>query len=126
VSAQNAIDPMREVLDRWRAAFDGHLLDEMAQLFTSDALFQGFGPEPVSGRDAVRAYYEAVPGHRRAHVGDVRSYRIGEDVAGGFAGVVFRDPDGWEAPVNLSLVLRREADGWRIRGYHASKIVADR
>ncbi|MEY9968869.1 uncharacterized protein (TIGR02246 family) [Streptacidiphilus sp. MAP12-16] len=125
MSADVANDPMREVLTRWKAAFDGHQADVMADLFTPDALFQGFGPEVISGRDAVRGYYEAVPDYRRAHLGDVDSYRIGEQVAGGFADVAFRDPTGWEAPVHLSLVLQREGASWRIRQYHVSRIAAD-
>ncbi|MFI8181358.1 SgcJ/EcaC family oxidoreductase [Actinacidiphila glaucinigra] len=117
--------PMREVVARWKAAFDGHRPDEMAALFTADALFQGFGPEVTAGRDAVRAYYEAVTEDRWADVGKIQGYRIGDDVAGGFADVVFRGAEGWTAPVHLSLVLRREGDGWLIRAYHVSRIVTD-
>jgi ketosteroid isomerase-like protein len=115
-------DPMHEILKRWKAAFDGHQVDVMADLFTSDALFQGFGPEVISGRDAVRGYYEAVPDYRRADVTELHSYTIGEQVAGGFADVTFRDPSGWEAPVHLSLVLQRDGGSWRIRQYHVSRI----
>ncbi|MEO3810278.1 SgcJ/EcaC family oxidoreductase [Sphaerisporangium sp. B11E5] len=116
-------DPMREILARWKAAFDGHQADAMAALFTADALFQGFGPEVLSGRDAVRAYYAAVPGDRTADVTVVATYTVGDRVAGGFADVTFRDPAGWEAPVHLSLVLRRDEDAWRIRQYHVSRVV---
>ena len=115
-------DPMREVLDHWKAAFDGHQVDAMADLFTTDALFQGFGPEVVVGRDAVRAYYEAVPDNRTADVTFLTTYTIGEQVAGGFADVTFRDPAGWEAPVHLSLVLQHDERAWRIRQYHVSRI----
>ncbi|MEU4097498.1 nuclear transport factor 2 family protein [Streptomyces sp. NPDC026673] len=125
MNADPTNDPMRETLSRWQAAFDGHRPDDMAELFTSDAFFQGFGPEVTVGRDAVRAYYDAVPEYRRAHVGKVQGYRIGEEVAGGFADVVFRDPSGWEAPVHLSLVLQREGGDWRIRAYHVSRIATD-
>ncbi|MDX3097012.1 SgcJ/EcaC family oxidoreductase [Streptomyces sp. ME01-24h] len=118
-------DPMREVVSRWKAAFDGHRPDEMAELFTSDALFQGFGPETTAGRDAVRAYYEAVTEDRWADVGNVQGYRIGDQVAGGFADVVFRGAAGWEASVHLSLVLQREGDAWLIRAYHVSRVLAD-
>jgi len=51
---------MHDVLARWKTAFDGHRPADMAELFTPDALFQGFGPEVVGGRDGFRAYYEAV------------------------------------------------------------------
>ncbi|SFF96231.1 YybH family protein [Streptomyces mirabilis] len=117
--------PMREVLGRWKAAFDGHRSAAMADLFTPDTLFQGFGPAVVSGREAVRAYYEAVPAERSAHVADVQGYRIGEGLAGGFADVTFRDPDGWAVAVHLSLVLVRDGDDWRIRQYHVSRLAAD-
>jgi uncharacterized protein (TIGR02246 family) len=118
-------DPMRDMLDRWKAAFDGHHVAAMAELFTTDALFQGFGPEVLVGRDAVRAYYEAVPDDRTADVTVIATYGIGEQAAGGFADVVFRDPAGWQAPVHLSLVLQRDEGAWRIRQYHVSLVSAE-
>ncbi|MGW9032828.1 hypothetical protein ACWGQ5_54730, partial [Streptomyces sp. NPDC055722] len=36
-------DPVREILEHWKAAFDGHQVETMAGLFTDDALFQGLG-----------------------------------------------------------------------------------
>ena len=126
---------MSEVLDRWKAAFDGHQTDAMAELFTEDALFQGFGPDVLAGREAVRAYYEAVPDDRTADVVLVHSYAVGEQVAGGFADVTFRDPNGWVAPVHLSLVLQVDAGAdadagagvgaWKIRQYHVSRVSAE-
>ncbi|MEN3616129.1 YybH family protein [Plantactinospora sp. ZYX-F-223] len=113
---------MEEVLARWKAAFDGHQVDAMADLFTPDALFQGFGPEVVVGRDAVHDYYESVPDNRDAEVTLLHTYTIGQEVAGGFADVTFRDPTGWEAPVHLSLVLQLSGGTWRIRQYHVSRI----
>ncbi|MFD7444750.1 SgcJ/EcaC family oxidoreductase [Streptomyces sp. NPDC059909] len=113
---------MHEVLKHWKAAFDGHQPDAMADLFTPDALFQGFGPEVLSGRDSVRGYYAAVPSDRSADVTILHTYTIGEQVAGGFADVTFRDLAGWEAAVHMSLVLQRDGDAWRIRQYHVSRI----
>lgn len=115
-------DPVQDVLERWKSAFDNHQPDTMAALFTSDALFQGFGPKVTAGRDDVRAYYEAVPDNRSADVTVLHTYRIGEDTAGGFADVTFRDPTGWKAPVHLSLVLQFVDATWRIRQYHVSRI----
>ncbi|MFD7406021.1 YybH family protein [Streptomyces sp. NPDC059866] len=113
--------PMHEVLARWKAAFDSHQPDVMAELFTSDALFQGFGPVVVAGRDAVRAYYEAVADDRRADVTVLHTYSLGDRVAGGFADVTFSDPAGWEANVHMSLVLQCDGDDWQIRQYHVSR-----
>ncbi|WP_329459057.1 SgcJ/EcaC family oxidoreductase [Streptomyces sp. NBC_01497] len=118
-------NPMHDVLADWKAAFDGHRIDDMADLFTPDALFQGFDPDVKVGRDAVRAYYAAVPDDRAADVTVLAAYTIGEETVGGFADVVFRDPAGWRASVHLSLVLRREAGSWRIRQYHVSRTGAE-
>lgn len=99
---------MHQVVGRWVVAFNTHNPAEMAALFASDALFQGFGPEPLVGRDAVADYYKAVPDYRRAvSAGVLHAYVIGDDVAGGFVDVTFRDPADWEARVYLSLVLQR-------------------
>ncbi|WP_371493519.1 nuclear transport factor 2 family protein [Kitasatospora sp. NBC_00374] len=116
---------MHDVLRRWKSAFDDHQPDAMADLFTPDALFQGFGPAVLTGRGAVRDYYEAVPAGRRAEVTVLHTYTIGEQVAGGFAAVTFSDAHDWEARVNLSLVLRLHDTGWRIRQYHVSRVEAE-
>ncbi|WP_351235604.1 SgcJ/EcaC family oxidoreductase [Streptomyces sp. NPDC002133] len=118
-------NPMHEVLKHWKAAFDGHQPDIMADLFTPDTLFQGFGPVVLSGRDAVRGYYEAVPGDRSADVTILHTYTIGEQVVGGFADVTFRDTAGWEAAVHMSLVLVRDGSSWRIRQYHVSRVTTE-
>jgi uncharacterized protein (TIGR02246 family) len=115
--------PMQDVMARWNTAFDAHETVAMADLFTSDALFQGFGPTVISGRDAIREYYDAVSDDRRADVKILSTYTLGDDVAGGFADVTFSDPVGWEAAVHLSLVLQREGRNWLIRQYHVSLVM---
>ncbi|GAB3959767.1 hypothetical protein GCM10029978_007500 [Actinoallomurus acanthiterrae] len=117
--------PMHAALAGWTAAFDGHDPDAMAELFTADALFQGFGPEPTVGRDAVRAYYKAVPLDRTARGKVLHTYTLGEDVAGGFADVIIRNPKGWQSHVYMSLVLVREGTTWRINSYHVSPVMTE-
>ena len=87
-------DPMHDVLGRWKTAFDSHETEVLAGLFTPDALFQGFGPTVISGRQAIRGYYDAVPDNRSADVTILSTYTIGEQTAGGFADVTFSDPAG--------------------------------
>jgi uncharacterized protein (TIGR02246 family) len=118
-------DPMPDILGRWKIAFDAHQTDVMANLFTSDAVFQGFGPTVISGREAVRHYYDAVPDDRSADVTVLHTYTIGSEVAGGFADVTFSDPAGWEAAVLLSLVLQRTRGHWLIRQYHVSQVMTE-
>jgi uncharacterized protein (TIGR02246 family) len=117
--------PMEAVLTRWKAAFDLHQNDVMAGLFTPEALFQGFGPTVIAGREAIRGYYEEVPENRSADVTVLYEYTIGRDVAGGFADVAFRDPEGWDAAVHLSLVLQIVEGEWSIRQYHVSRVMTD-
>lgn len=114
---------MHAALAGWRSAFDRHDADAMAELFTADALFQGFGPEPTVGRDAVRAYYKAVPLDRTANGTVLHTYTIGENTVGGFAEVTIRNPEDWQAHVYMSLVLVREGTAWRIRQYHVSPVM---
>jgi uncharacterized protein (TIGR02246 family) len=116
-------NPMQDVLSRWKTAFDGHETDVMASLFDLDAVFQGFGPTVISGRDAIRGYYDAVPDNRSADPTILDTYTIGKEVAGGFADVTFSDPAGWEVAVHLSLVLRRANGNWLIRQYHVSQVM---
>ncbi|MFF7202215.1 YybH family protein [Streptomyces sp. NPDC008141] len=118
-------NPMHAVLKQWKSAFDSHRPDVMADLFTPDALFQGFGPEVLSGRESVRDYYEAVARDRSADVTILHTYEIGDQVAGGFADVTFRGDDGWEAPVHMSLTLQRDGGAWRIRQYHVSRVMTE-
>jgi uncharacterized protein (TIGR02246 family) len=121
--AMDRVDAVAQITKRWTAAFNNHDWEEMASLFASDALFQGFGPEPLIGRDLVAGYYEAVPSYRSAvDVSVLHAYAIGNDVAGGFVDVTFRDPAGWEARVYLSLVLQHAGLDWKIRQYHVSRV----
>lgn len=121
--AKPEVDAVHEVVERWATAFNSHDLKDMAALFAPDALFQGFGPEPLVGRDAVAEYYGAVPGYRRAEdVSVLHAWAIGQEVAGGFVDITFRDPVDWEARVYLSLVLQRTGDRWEIRQYHVSRV----
>ncbi|SEN78288.1 SgcJ/EcaC family oxidoreductase [Actinacidiphila rubida] len=114
--------PLHAALSGWISAFNRHDPEAMAELFTSDALFQGYGPEPTRGRDAVRAYYAAVAADRSAEGKVLHTFALGEDVAGGFAEVTIRNPEGPQAHVHMSLVLVRQGPAWRIRQYHVSPV----
>ncbi|WP_370119329.1 SgcJ/EcaC family oxidoreductase [Streptacidiphilus sp. MAP12-33] len=121
--SKHEVGVVHEVVERWTAAFNSRDLKGMAALFAPDALFQGFGPEPLVGRDAVAEYYGAVPNYRRAEdVSVLHAWAIGQEAAGGFVDVTFRDPADWEARVYLSLVLQRTGDRWEIRQYHVSRV----
>ncbi|WP_327111519.1 nuclear transport factor 2 family protein [Streptomyces sp. NBC_01341] len=117
-------DVVEEVLARWKTAFDSHRPDQMADLFTPDALFQGFGPSVVTGRDAVRSYYRTVADGRRADVVVLHSYTIAADITGGFADVSVTGASKPEVRMRMSLVVQHGDEGWKIRQYHVSRISA--
>jgi hypothetical protein len=117
--------PMEHVVGLWKPAFDSHQTDVMASLFMTEALFQDFGPTVISGRIAIQGYFDEVPDDRSADVSILYTYAIGDDVAGGFADVTFSDPQGWAAPVHLSLVLQRCNESWLIRQYHVSLVMSE-
>ncbi|MEV3989073.1 SgcJ/EcaC family oxidoreductase [Streptomyces sp. NPDC049837] len=108
------------LLTRWQHHFDAARPDDLARLFTEDALFQGFAPAPLLGRDAVRTYYEHVPPGTRASATVLHAYATGDDLIGGIADVLFTPPTGPDRPARLSVLARHTGDRWRIRHYHVS------
>src|SRR5689334_182534 len=53
-------DMLEAVLTRWKAAVDAHQPEQVAALFTTDAIFQGLHPYTV-GPAGVAEYYAAQP-----------------------------------------------------------------
>jgi len=120
---ENEIDgeqPLPALLGAWADAIARHEPAEVAALFTEDALFQGFDPEPGSGRDVVEAYYGKQPLGLTAEWELLRVRRLSADTEIGYARVLFRRPDA-EVPTYLTVVATRTADGWQLSHYHVSK-----
>lgn len=116
-----ATDIVREVLDRWQAGIAAHRPDQVAAVFTEDAIFQGLRPYTV-GRQGVFDYYESQP------VGLTVDYRINE-IREPAAGVVlaytradFTRPDGEVISLNLSVLVTRGDSGWQIAHYQVSPV----
>lgn len=109
------------VLDRWRTGIDAHRPDDVAALFTDDAVFQGLRPYSV-GRGGVATYYASQP------LGMTVSYRILEsrkpavDVALGYLEATFAFTDRPPLLLHIGVTLTRDAGEWRIAQYQASKL----
>ncbi|MEN4449375.1 SgcJ/EcaC family oxidoreductase [Mycobacterium sp. SM3041] len=115
------IDAVHSVLDRWQAGIAAHRPDQVAAVFTDDAIFQGLRPYTV-GRQGVFDYYESQP------VGLTVDYRINE-IREPAAGVVlaytradFTRPDGEVISLNLSVLVTRGDSGWQIAHYQVSPV----
>jgi muconolactone delta-isomerase len=114
-------DALDAVLTRWKAAVDAHQPEHVAALFTADAIFQGLHPYSI-GPAGVAEYYAAQPlGMTAAYM--VRETRaLGDGLVLGYLTVDFGFTDRATLTVYLSVIIRRDADGWRIAHYQVSRL----
>jgi hypothetical protein len=104
-----------EVLGRWQKAIAEHRPEEVAALFTEDAVFQGLHPYSV-GRAGVSRYYDSQPlGMTVAY--EVLQNRQEGNVTIGWIEADFSFVDRDPLPVSLTVVL---VDG-QIAHYHVSR-----
>ncbi|MCD0484164.1 SgcJ/EcaC family oxidoreductase [Streptacidiphilus sp. ASG 303] len=118
-AAQEAI--VRGVMDRWKTAVDAHQPQQVASIFTEDAVFQGLHPYSV-GRQGVADYYDSQPIGLAADYRVLETRRLAQDVLLGYLGVDFSFTDRPAVQVTLSVVLRRLGDQWYIAHYQVSKL----
>ena len=110
---------VRSVLDRWQAGIAAHRPDQVAAVFTEDAIFQGLRPYSV-GRQGVCDYYDSQP------VGLTVDYRINEirepadGVVLAYTRADFTLPDGKVISLNLSVLVTQGDNGWQIAHYQVS------
>jgi uncharacterized protein (TIGR02246 family) len=114
-------DLLDAVLARWKAAVDAHQPEQVAALFTPDAIFQGLHPYTV-GQAGVAEYYAEQPmGMTAAYT--VRETRaLGDDLVLGYVTVDFGFSDGATLTVYLSVIIREGVGGWRIVHYQVSRL----
>jgi uncharacterized protein (TIGR02246 family) len=108
-----------DVLGRWKVAIEARRPDEVAALFTEDAIFQGLRPYVV-GRAGIADYYAGQP------VGLVPNHRVLETrqlapgVVFGYAAVDFTFTDRASVPVLLGVLLTDVDGRWLIAHYQVS------
>lgn len=120
----SATQELRTVLDQWATAIAEHRPDDVAALFTDDAIFQGFDPTPGVGRDYISRYYAKQPVGLRAQYELLFTREIGPDAFAGYARVLFTRPDG-DVTVYLTVIAQRGQTGWAVSHYHVSKMIPD-
>jgi uncharacterized protein (TIGR02246 family) len=108
-------------IDRWKAGVDAHEPDQVAALFTDDAIFQGLHPYSV-GRDGVAEYYASQPLGMTADYTIVETRRLAGDLVLGYLRVEFAFTDRPVVAVNLSVIVRRVDDAWKISHYQVSRL----
>jgi muconolactone delta-isomerase len=114
-------DILGAVLAQWKAAVEAHEPEHVAALFTTDAIFQGLHPYTV-GPAGVAEYYAAQPTGMTA-VYTLRETRaLSDGVVLGYLTVDFGFSDRPTLTVYLSMIIRQDADGWRIVHYQVSRL----
>jgi muconolactone delta-isomerase len=114
-------DLLDAVLTRWQAAVDAHEPEQVAALFTADAIFQGLHPYAV-GPAGVAEYYAAQPAGMTAMYTIRETRALGDGVVLGYLTVDFGFTDRATLAVYLSVIIRRGPDGWRIAHYQVSRL----
>ncbi|MEV7453314.1 MULTISPECIES: SgcJ/EcaC family oxidoreductase [Streptomyces] len=112
---------LHDVLERWRTAVDAHRPQDVAAVFTEDAIFQGLHPYGV-GRDAVAAYYASQPLGMRAAYRILETRRFADDLVLGYLDVEFTFTDRDPVAVKLAVLARRQDDGWYLAHYQVSRL----
>ena len=114
-------DVLDAVLTRWKAAVDAHQPEHVAELFTTDAIFQGLHPYAV-GRAGVAEYYAAQPAGMTAAYTLRETRALSDGLVLGYLTVDFGFSDRATLTVYLSVIIRQDADGWRIVHYQVSRL----
>ncbi|WP_406334327.1 YybH family protein [Streptomyces sp. NBC_00203] len=112
---------LRDVLDRWKAAVDGHEPQQVAAQFTEDAIFQGLHPYSV-GRPGIAAYYDSQPLGMTATYRILETRRPADDLVLGYLDVDFAFTDRPTLGVSLGVLVSHLEDGWYISHYQVSKL----
>ena len=121
VPGTESTEVVRSVLDRWQAGIAAHRPDQVAAVFTEDAIFQGLRPYSV-GRQGVFDYYDSQP------AGLTVDYRINEirepadGVVLAYTRADFTLPDGKVTSLNLSVLATQGDAGWQIAHYQVSPV----
>jgi muconolactone delta-isomerase len=114
-------DALDAVLTRWKAAVDAHQPEQVAKLFTTDAIFQGLHPYTV-GRAGIAEYYAAQPMGMTAAYTLRETRTLSDGLVLGYLTVDFSFTDRATLTVYLSVIIRKNADGWLITHYQVSRL----
>jgi uncharacterized protein (TIGR02246 family) len=114
-------DLVRSVLNTWKAAVDAHKPQQVAAVFTGDAIFQGLHPYTV-GPQGIADYYADLPVGMTADYTVLETRRLHDDVVLAHLSVDFSFTDRPTLPVYLGVIIKRHDDAWQIAHYQVSNL----
>ena len=120
-ASPDAEDVLDAVLIRWKAAVDAHQPEQVAALFTVDAIFQGLHPYTV-GQASIAEYYADLPAGMTAAYTLRETRALSDRLVLGYLTVDFGFTDRETLTVYLSVIIRKDADDWRIAHYQVSRL----
>ena len=112
---------LQSVLDRWAEGIARREPEQVAAVFTEDAIFQGLHPYSV-GRQGIAEYYESQPIGLAAQYRILETRRFAEDLVFGYLDVDFSFTDRPTLGVKLSVLLTRLEGDWYITHYQVSRL----
>lgn len=112
---------VRSVLDPWKAAVDAHQPQQVASVFTEDAIFQGLRPYTV-GRQGIADYYDSQPFGMTVAYRFLETRRLAEGLVSAYLRVDFSFVDRPTLGLYLSVLVKQVVDGWFIAQYQISKL----
>lgn len=114
-------DVIKEVLDDWKAAIDSQQPEQLRELFTVDAIFQGLRPYSV-GRQGVVDYYSTQRPGMTVEYEVLQTRAVGPDRALGYVRADFAFPDYPTVRAFLGILIERTPERWQIAYYQATKL----
>ena len=117
------MDDLSALLAQWSEGFAARNNDALAALYCEDALLYGSSPELVSGREAIRGYFQALPqsGALGAEFSNLVMRQTSPSTASVGAAVTFT-MDDFTMPMRITLGLVRCGAAWSIGLHHASPV----
>ncbi len=126
---------IRAVIDAWAAAFDAGRHDELAAFWAPDVdpIYVAEEQQPLIGREALHAYWQALGGARvLSRISGFTTRALAPGVALAFYhlhwSLAFSEPGYWDGPigghVRVSVVLKDTPEGWKICHYTEAPLAA--
>jgi uncharacterized protein (TIGR02246 family) len=116
------------MVQAYTAAFEAKDVDAIMELFVDDAVMMGTGPGEVwAGKDSIRAAHIAFTADLERESSE--RTLVGSGMEGNTAwytgySVIAHSVGGKERSfqLNISLVLQKVGDGWKIASFHMSNL----
>lgn len=103
----------------WQRLFNAGQFDQLAGMYTTNAMLFGSSPELMNGQGGVKGYFAQLSSDVKVQMGAHKAAQIAPGVISD-AGYVDFTVNGKVLPFRLSVVLVADGDRWLIAQHHGS------